>query len=1117
MHGNIPKTTFKKFVAIALSLLLAQPAFGQSALNQYMAFEGTLTDNAGNPINIAGATLNFYVTALDPAPGSQSCYLFGESSISAGDSLGNIVHRFGTGTVLSGVFSQNLFFGNASGTISTGAACNVDQNAVRRAQVMYSLGPGQNIAADINLGTVPYAQNAAMLSGKSASDFVAVTTDTNTVFTGGTNGQYLTKSTSGVTWSTLSLTSTQITDALGYIPTSSSGTVTTSGITAALGYTPANSATTTLKSNNLADLTSATAARSNLGLGSLAIKNSIDLATAEATGTLAVARLPSFTGDITNSVGSASTTVVSLRGFPLSTSAPTSGQVMGYFNNKWGPGNITITAVTNVSSSNSDITITASSTTPVLTLNAGNNPGQIMRLSTSSTAPVSGQVLRYNGSGWIASTENVGAGGSSTMIVGTTSGTVAAGDDSRITGALQKTNNLSDLTSSATARTSLGLGSLALKSSVLLTSDVSGVLPVANGGSHWTQVVSGAYTLSNIGIGTVSPTARLHIAGGSSTLPALKISSGTLLSAPVAGAIESDGTNLYFTDNLNVRRTLNSAAAATSVDNASTINSDTNITLNPLGGSVIVSATTASTNPSNGALVVKGGLGVNGNSYFSSNLYSAGSISASGTIAATNFNGAGYIKTTGLISTTGNIAASGSISTIGNMAASGSVTASSFISQLIYGSTTNSGSLYIESTTDSTKGNIVLGASGGAIGIGAAPLASSSRLEIKSKGIGSAGSSYTSVMRPTAGSGFIADYEGSGNNFITEYYDSAGLPRIKFAANTTNYITNNFVVGSTSEIGGTNSLSVHGNTAISGSTTVSGYLSVSKTLILGGATSSTAPLVFAVPTITSGTTIAGALEFDGTDFLFTNTALQRRRIAGGSVSGTIDNIHKVSYSVGALTLEGNTASVNPAVIINNAHAFGTVALQVNNNMVVSGSIKLSSEGVDTANTCVSGDTGKQRYNKTYKAMEYCDGTNWRGIQGVTSCPTGLSGTSFTLIGKEGTGDAFCMSSSHFAATTYFDAVDQCALKTSYLGAGSRVCSEPELNMTCKAYNTSPAATEGKVPGFGSSTTKYWIPADGATHAIDMNVTTNTSCNVNSSATTHVRGDATTNSYRCCYQ
>ena len=65
-----------------------------------------------------------------------------------------------------------------------------------------------------------------------------------------------------------------------------------------------------------------------------------------------------------------------------------------------------------------------------------------------------------------------------------------------------------------------------------------------------------------IGIGYPVPvppiTARLEIAGGTATAgtSSLKIDPGTLLTTPESGAIENDGTNLYYTDSTLARQTL---------------------------------------------------------------------------------------------------------------------------------------------------------------------------------------------------------------------------------------------------------------------------------------------------------------------------------------------------------------------------------------------------------------------------------------------------------------------------------------------------------------------------------------------------------------------------------
>lgn len=51
----------------------------------------------------------------------------------------------------------------------------------------------------------------------------------------------------------------------------------------------------------------------------------------------------------------------------------------------------------------------------------------------------------------------------------------------------------------------------------------------------------------------LTPTAILHLDAATSTIPSFKIASATLLASPQAGAIENDGTHLYYTDDGNNR------------------------------------------------------------------------------------------------------------------------------------------------------------------------------------------------------------------------------------------------------------------------------------------------------------------------------------------------------------------------------------------------------------------------------------------------------------------------------------------------------------------------------------------------------------------------------------
>lgn len=106
----------------------------------------------------------------------------------------------------------------------------------------------------------------------------------------------------------------------------------------------------------------------------------------------------------------------------------------------------------------------------------------------------------------------------------------------------------------------------------LQIADQSGVATTSHN-LYSAGVASQNYFEGKVGIGVVAPSAKLELAAGTTSVAPLKLTAGTNLTSPVSGAIEYDGTNLYYTNNVPTRLTISTggSGANTALSNLASV------------------------------------------------------------------------------------------------------------------------------------------------------------------------------------------------------------------------------------------------------------------------------------------------------------------------------------------------------------------------------------------------------------------------------------------------------------------------------------------------------------------------------------------------------------------
>ncbi|MGZ3770196.1 MAG: tail fiber domain-containing protein [Bdellovibrio sp.] len=660
-------------------------------------YEGILTDTSGVPINTS-QSVTFQI--FD----SGTCLVYEETQTIIPNAQGEFSVRVGEGTRTDTTSNTIANFFALSGMVdcSGSVAQNVSGQATRSLRITVGT---TTLNPDITVTNVPFAVNANKaesadkLGTNIASDFLlkAGVPTCNA-------GNFLTWNGSALACAAVSnVNGGTVTNVSGTAPVSvSNGTATpivslNNGSAAGEVYRWNGSSSWVSSKLKYTDLVNASSVNpwptTTCASGEAVTFNSVNdgfactslaIATSQLNGTLSAAQMPAFNGDVSSTPGS------------LSLSLAASGVAAGTYKS------VTVDAKGRVTAGTNPTTLDGYGI-----LNAVKNLGGVGNMSANLDAnkpasPSSGdlfvatdtqKIYRYDGTSWALMSSNNSGSSTVTSVTGTAPITISGTSSSPIislantnvtAGAYTKANITVDAQGRITGATS--------GSGTNLASEVTGILPIANGGTNSSAALSNNRIMASSGGAIVEAAA----------ITANKALISDLNGIPTHSAVSS--TELGYLSGVTsaIQTQLNGKASSSGWTNFSVIGVNNLGSLTAIPGS---SSNTilqySATGPVWSTASYPSSTTANQLLYSSSNNFIGGITTANNSVLLTNASGA-----------------PGWSSVLNDNFTQYALLSGRSGGQILYGGTAASNNLTLESTSNPTKGNVIINSSGGSVGIG---------------------------------------------------------------------------------------------------------------------------------------------------------------------------------------------------------------------------------------------------------------------------------------------------------------------------------------------------------------------------------------------------------------